>query len=120
MARDELVFQLGGKSYRQPHTMTIQTATASYGINSLIEQKRFGPQQLMLMDANRVVLPVGDPDWMTHIQERHLGKVNVVTVDGCVRSMTKAQMQDEYLLYEEHGLSSRSLWAEHACPREKH
>jgi len=122
MEEDEVVMQLGGNNYRvvspnSPHV--IQTETASYGINSLIEQKRFGGQQLMLMDAKRVVIPVGESDWMDEIDARHRGKVNYVTVSGGVRSTTKAELYDEYLLYQSEGADGRSLWSYRACPRGK-
>jgi prepilin-type N-terminal cleavage/methylation domain-containing protein len=120
LAEDDIIMQLGGDHYRtvdprSPHV--INTETASYGINGLIEPKRFSPQQLMLMDANDLVLSVGQPGWMDHIQPRHLGRVNVVTVGGSARTMTLAELRDEYLLLQEEGPGSRSLWNHQACPR---
>lgn len=122
LAEDETIMQLGGNHCREvdprsPHV--IHTETASYGINSLIEPKKFSPQQLMLMDANEIVLDVGRPDWMDHIKPRHLGKVNVATVGGSVRAMALAELRDEYLLFVAEGPESTSLWAHRACARMK-
>lgn len=121
---DEVVMRLGGTSYRQvdpnsPHYIE-GTSTASYGINRLIEPKHYGPQQLMIMDARVVVIPVGDAGWLECVADRHRGKANFVTAGGNVRSITKAELQDEYLLYELEGPDSRSLWNYRACPRDKH
>jgi len=124
LQEDEVIMRLGGNHYRQVDPNSpyyIQAAsTASYGINGLIEPKRFGPQQLMLMDARSVVIPVGEAGWLDCIADRHMGKVNFVTVGGNVRTTTKAELQDEYLLYELEGPDSRSLWNHRACPRDKH
>jgi prepilin-type N-terminal cleavage/methylation domain-containing protein len=124
LQEDEVIMRLGGNSYREvdpnsPYYIEV-ASTASYGINELIESKRFGPQQLMLMDARAVVIPVGEAAWMECVADRHLGKVNVVTAGGNVRAITKAELQDEYLLYELEGPDSRSLWGHRACPRDKH
>jgi len=124
LQEDEVVMRLGGTSYRQVDPNSpyyIQgVSTASYGINGLIESKRFGPQQLMLMDARSAVIPVGEAGWLDCIADRHMGKVNFVTAGGNVRTTTKAELQDEYLLYELEGPDSRSLWNHRACPRDKH
>jgi len=88
----------------------------SYGMNGLIEPRKFGMQQLMLMDANRPELEVGRPNWQKHIKARHLGRVNVVDVSGCVRIMSPGELQYEYLLLEDQGSQSTSLWNRHACP----
>jgi len=124
LEEDEVVMRLGGNSYREvdpnsPYYIEV-ASTASYGINGLIQSRRFGPQQLMLMDARSVVIPVGEAGWMECVADRHLGKVNLVTVGGNVRAITKAELQDEYLLYELEGPDSRSLWGHRACPRDKH
>lgn len=91
-------------------------AATSYGMNGLIEPDRHGRQQLMLMDADRPEITVGQWDWQDHIIPRHLGKVNVVWVDGTVHSMTYSRLMDEYLLLREEGRGSRSLWWRNACP----
>jgi len=118
LEQDELIMQLGGRNYRTPHTHTIRTPS-SYGINSLVGETQFGSQQLMLMDASQTVVQVGEPDWLETVKDRHMGKANVVTVGGSVRSMSKAQLLDEYLLYEQAGPHSKSLWGHLACPRDK-
>ncbi|HUU23224.1 MAG TPA: prepilin-type N-terminal cleavage/methylation domain-containing protein [Phycisphaerae bacterium] len=119
MREDQLVMQLGGKNYRTPHSHVIRTETASYGINALIQPLLYGPAQLMLMDANQIVIEPGRPGWLDHVKDRHLGKLNVVDVGGSVRSMTKAKLQDEYLLYERRGPEGRSLWGHQACVGER-
>ena len=86
------------------------TDRASYGMNGLIEPKRFAAQQLMLMDANWTHLDVTQVAWMDHIKPRHMGKVNVVTVGGSVRSMTMTELRDQYMLYQEGGPDSGSPW----------
>jgi len=122
LQQDEVIMQLGGTSYqcvdpRSPYI--IDTVVTSYGINGLIEPKRFGGNQLMLMDADQLVVDVGEPGWMDHVKARHLGKVNVVTVQGGVRSMGPAELQDEYLRFKHEGPDSRSVWTHRAAERLK-
>lgn len=121
---EELIMQLGGKNYRaEPnprHKHVLTAEKTSYGINSVIEPKVFGPRQIMIMDANMIEIPVGEGDWLDHIKARHLGKVNYVDVGGAVHSMRLADMYSEYLLYEDEGPSSRSLWSPQAAPRMKY
>ena len=120
---DEVIMQLGGRTFdaepspRLKHI--INAEEASYGINSVIEPKRFGPGQIMLMDANSVEICVGEGDWLEYIKPRHLGKVNYVDVGGSVHSTTVTDLYDEYLLYEKEGPFSRSLWNHKASPRKK-
>lgn len=99
--RSPFGIQVGGKS--------------SYGMNGLIEDKKWGPGQLMLMDANETRIDVDTanleddlfhPDWGI-IKARHMGKVNVNSVDGSVKSMTLDELEEAL---DRHFEDDRGLW----------
>lgn len=89
---------------------------ASYGMNGQIEPGKFGPQQLMLMDADRTELDMLQADWFDHVRARHLGKVNVTDVSGAVCTMTPERLLDEYRLLLRRRDGGRSLWGRYASP----
>jgi len=91
------------------------TPPSSYGINSLLEQKRWDPAELYIMDANEVVVDVLKSE-LDDVRDRHykrnrngeiVGKVNTVTVDGSVRTYTLEELQKEFLKFED---GEPSLW----------
>lgn len=75
-------------------------AQSSYGINSLVEQKNWRPEQIFVMDANELVIEVGSASKEDFLDEvlvpRHMGKLNVSTCDGSVRPMTMIEMEMEF------------------------
>jgi hypothetical protein len=75
------------------------SAGASYGMNGLIDPRRWRPGQLMLMDANETRIDVGTRNYEDIMEEvvlpRHLGKVNTVTVGGSVNTMSLMELEQE-------------------------
>ncbi len=82
-------------------------ASTSYGINGLVEQKSWRPEQWLVMDANELVVEVGSAAREDFLDEvlvpRHMGKLNVSTCDGSVRAISLFEMEMELE-------KSRSLW----------
>ena len=106
---DKMIIEMYGwdnKKYGDKVSIDIGAQT-SYGINSLVEEKNWRPEQILVMDANELVVEVGSASKEDFLDEvlvpRHMGKLNVATCDGGVRPMTMLEMEMELR-------KSRSLW----------
>jgi len=106
---DKLIIRLWGWDHPRlapPFSIDVG-AQSSYGVNSLVEKKNWRPKQIFVMDANELVVEVGSASKEDFLDEvlvpRHMGKLNVSTCDGGVRSMTVLEMEMELQ-------KSRSLW----------
>ena len=106
---DKKIIRLWGWDYAQkaPDVTINLGAQSSYGINSLVGEKRWRPEQFLVMDANELVVEVGNTNHADFLDEvlvpRHFGKVNVSNCDGSVHSMTYLEMEMELA-------ESKSLW----------
>ncbi len=73
---------------------------SSYGINALVGEKTWRPDQIMLMDAGDLVVDPEEYTWdelrEDIIRPRHMGKANVVTCGGSVKAMTLDELEIEY------------------------
>ena len=119
LREDTVVMKLGGHTCREvdPNSpVYIFMETASYGMNGALRPRKFGPQQLMLMDANEVLIDIEEPDWEEHVKERHLGKLNALVVGGSVSTISLVDLQDELDLYKREGPATGSLWGHRAAP----
>jgi len=95
---------------RSPYV--ISSGRASYGINSLVRTRQWSPDQIMLMDANELVINIDSANledvFEEVVQPRHFGKANVVTVGSSVTTWSLADLEEELDKRDEPGL--RSLW----------
>jgi prepilin-type N-terminal cleavage/methylation domain-containing protein len=88
---------------------------SSYGMNGMIEARKFGLGQIMLADANETIIRIGSRREEAYIEEviqyRHMGKANVASVDSSVRAMTREEIEREYdnLFFEDR----KSAWRPH-------
>jgi len=77
---------------------TVPAGISSYGMSDLVPSVDARPDQLLLLDYDRVVVdPDGDADGgrLRYLAPRHLGHCNVVTVDGRVDGMTPEQLRSD-------------------------
>lgn len=108
-ADDLAIIRLWGWDHTKlaPPVSITMGAQSSYGVNSLVEEKNWRPEQIFVMDANETVVEVGSAAKEDFLDEvvvpRHMGKVNMSTCDGGVRQMTVLEMEMELR-------KSRSLW----------
>ena len=108
-ADDTAIIRLWGWDHTKlaPPVSITMGAQSSYGVNSLVEEKNWRPEQILVMDANELVVEVGSASKEDFLDEvlvpRHMGKLNVATCDGGVRPMTMLEMEMELR-------KSRSLW----------
>ena len=104
--RDDIVLQLKGVShnYVDPKSpAAIGTlGMASYAMNVLVPIAPERPTQILLLEYDKSYADVYGSigpidDWDTYLNSalRHRGKANVLTVDGCIRPMTREQLQWE-------------------------
>lgn len=88
---------------------------SSYGMNGMIEARKFGLGQIMLADANETIIRIGSRREEAYIEEviqyRHMGKANVAFVDSSVRAMTREEIEREYdnLFFDDR----KSAWRPH-------
>jgi len=108
-ADDKRIIRLWGwdNTKLDPSVSITMGAQTSYGVNSLVEEKNWRPEQIFVMDANDLVVEVGSAAKEDFLDEvllpRHMGKLNVTTCDGAVKTMTVLEMEMELEKY-------RSLW----------
>lgn len=102
-ADDAEILHLWSKNYlqndpRSPYAVQ-GGAQCSYGINSLIRATKWRPGQIMLMDANEIVVNVEGFNKQDIVEDvvmpRHFGKANVASVDGSVRGWTVLDLEAE-------------------------
>jgi len=105
---DTKIIRLWGWDYKElapPYTINIG-AQSSYGINGLIEEKNWRPEQFLVMDANELVVEADETNHADFLDEvlvpRHHGKLNVANCDGSVEARTVLDMEME--LAEPQGL----------------
>jgi prepilin-type processing-associated H-X9-DG protein len=89
----------------------------SYGMNAMVESSRWGPSQLLVMEAGEPVIRVGTPNHEDEnafsgepdgvIKARHMGKVNVATCDGAVTGKAIHELRERYELANHGQWSSR-------------
>jgi prepilin-type N-terminal cleavage/methylation domain-containing protein len=100
-ADDKLIIHLWGMDYKQlaPPVSISMGVQTSYGINGIVAQKTWRPEQFLVMDANTLVV---DPDSSSKadfldeaLAPRHYGKVNVVTCGGDVQAVRPIDMEIE-------------------------
>jgi len=93
------IIHLWGTDYKQlaPAASINMGTLTSYGINGLVEEKDWRPDQIFLMDANQLVvnpLSTNKADFLDQVLiPRHNGKLNVAACDGSVRQTTEIDME---------------------------
>ena len=108
-ATDKLIIHLWGMDYKQlaPPVSISMGAQSSYGINGIVKEKTWRPEQFLVMDANALVIEAESSSKTAFLDEalnaRHKGKVNVVTCGGDVKAARPIDMEIELK-------KSDSLW----------
>ncbi len=108
-ADDKMIIHLWGMDYKQlaPPVSISMGAQTSYGINGLVREKVWRPEQYLLMDANTLVIEAESSSKTDFLDEvvmpRHKEKVNVVTCGGDVKAVRLIDMEMELK-------KSDSLW----------
>ena len=98
-ADDKLIMHLWGMDYKQlaPPVSIRIGAQASYGINGLVMERTWRPEQYLVMDANTIVIEAESSNKTDFLDEalmpRHNGKVNVVTCGGDVKKAGVIEME---------------------------
>ncbi|MHC4986156.1 MAG: prepilin-type N-terminal cleavage/methylation domain-containing protein [Planctomycetota bacterium] len=117
---DDVLVRLTGQGFATvlPAVRQKTFHETDYGMNNLVPTHTFRWGQLMLIEYNDAVVRLegggldphepfdGNPD-NGEIQDRHLGKANLVRVDGSVTSQTKVELANEFARLD----SRESLWA---------
>jgi len=108
-ADDKLIIHLWGMDNKKidPPVSINMGAQTSYGINGLVAQKTWRPEQFLVMDANQLVVQPDSSSKADFLDEvlmpRHKGKVNMVTCGGDVKAVRPIDMEIELK-------KSDSLW----------
>ena len=108
-ADDKLIIHLWGMDNKKidPPVSINMGAQSSYGINGIVQEKKWRPEQYLVMDANMLVVDPDSSSKATFLDEalmpRHYGKVNVVTCGGDVKKASLIDMEMELK-------KSDSLW----------
>lgn len=76
----------------------------SYGMNSLITRKGNEPHQVLLLDYEKSIVNVGAEDYIIddfdeQFAPRHLGRANVLFVDGSIATLTQAELEERPRLW---------------------
>jgi len=108
-ATEKLIIHLWGTDNKQlaPPVSINMGVQSSYGINGIVAQKTWRPEQFLVMDANQLVVQPDSSSKADFLDEvlmpRHRGKVNVVTCGGDVKVVRPIDMEIELK-------KSDSLW----------
>jgi prepilin-type N-terminal cleavage/methylation domain-containing protein len=108
-ADDKCIIHLWGMDYKQiaPPVSISMGAQSSYGINGLVAEKAWRPEQFLVMDSNALVIEAQSGSKTAFLDEalvpRHNGKLNVVTCGGDVKKASLIDMELELK-------KSDSLW----------
>jgi len=103
--QDNIIRQFVGKSNLEVAKAFVNFSKVSYGMNSLVKNTHPSLNQICLIEYNvpeinlhrpAIDQPFDDQTDNGEIMARHLGKANVLTVDGKVRSMTKDDLKAQY------------------------
>ncbi|MCD6303857.1 MAG: prepilin-type N-terminal cleavage/methylation domain-containing protein [Planctomycetes bacterium] len=94
------MFSLGFVRHDPRSPYGIPTAgRCSYGMNGLLEPRKWRPGQFMLMDANETRIDIGTANYEEPLEDvvmpRHMGKANVLTVGGSVKPMSLLELEME-------------------------
>jgi prepilin-type N-terminal cleavage/methylation domain-containing protein len=108
-ADDKMIIHLWGMDNKQlaPPVSISMGAQTSYGINGLVKEKVWRPEQYLVMDANTLVIEAASSTKTDFLDEavmpRHKGKANVVTCGGDVKAVRLIDLEMELK-------KSDSLW----------
>jgi hypothetical protein len=108
-ATEKLIIHLWGMDYKQlaPPVSITMGAQTSYGINGIVQEKIWRPEQYLVMDANTLVIEAASATKTDFLDEavmpRHKGKANVVTCGGDVKAVRLIDLEMELK-------KSDSLW----------
>jgi prepilin-type N-terminal cleavage/methylation domain-containing protein/prepilin-type processing-associated H-X9-DG protein len=100
-ADDKMIIELYGwdnKRYGDKVSIDMGAQT-SYGINGLVEDRKWRPDQYLVMDANELVIDISGTNKADLLDEvlvpRHGGKLNVSKCDGSVVQKRAVDMEME-------------------------
>ncbi len=98
-ADGELLYLKGKSNYEVDDRSPVRLSgvPTSYGMSASIHPRGWRPEQILLMDANEVVVSTELDDQANDLDPlapRHFGKVNAVTVGQSVRSYTVLELEE--------------------------
>ena len=100
-ATEKCIIHLWGTDYKQlaPDASIKMGVQTSYGINGLVDERNWRPDQYLVMDANELVVNVNSAnkdDFLDKVlAPRHYDKINVAYCDGSVHVKSLLEMEIE-------------------------